>query len=487
MSPTKPILPLNRLLQTHYTESCTGITADSRRVKPGFIFFALKGAAMNGAEFIEAAVKAGAIAIVCDEDTQVPVLPGLAVIHSKNPRLLFAQVAAIFYGSQPEHIVAVTGTNGKTSAAFFYAQICHLLGYKSAAVGTIGILDGKGELLPIGHAGLTTPDPEQLHQALSQLASMGTGYVAMEASSHGLSQYRLHGVLIQAAAFTNLSRDHMDYHADEEDYFMSKMKLFTEVLPPKGVAVINADSDKAAKVIELCRARGHSIMTFGNTGCEIQILHVDHTIDGQQINLRCFGKDYSVFVPVVGSFQVSNLLCALGLSVASGIAVEQVVKILPNILGVPGRMEKVPGAKNKPTVIVDYAHTPDGLEKALQETKMLTKGKLWVVFGCGGNRDKGKRPLMGEIAAKFADHVVVTDDNPRNEDPASIRQEVMGTCPKAHNIGDREKAIAFAISKAGSQDTILLAGKGHEKFQWIGSNKMVFDDVTIARKLLGKG
>lgn len=486
----KPKLPLDKLLngliktKDHPSIMITGITSDSRKVKPGFVFFVLRGAKTDGKEFAEAAINAGAIVIICEEDVFLNVPEKIIVIRANNSRLLFAQMAARFYEQQPKHMVAVTGTNGKTSVAFFYAQLCHLLGYKSAAVGTIGIFSGDGKEWPIEHSGLTTPEPEQLHDTLRQLANLGVTYAAMEASSHGLSQYRLHGVKVQAAAFTNLSRDHLDYHKTLEEYFMSKMKLFSQVLPKEGVAVINADSDQAERVIDICQKAGHPIFTFGRKGKEIKILYDNQTICGQEIEIECLGKKYKFDVPVIGSFQISNLMCALGLAIASGLDAVNVIAVLPRITGVPGRMEKLIGSKNKATVVVDYAHTPDGLEKALNELKEITVGKLWVVFGCGGDRDKGKRPLMGEIAARLADHVIVTDDNPRTEDAPMIRSEVTASCPHAQNIGDREEAIEKAIRDAAPEDTVLIAGKGHEKYQIIGSDKIPFDDVAVAEKYL---
>ena len=492
MTLKKNRLPFGKLLEgltaehAYPDQMVTGVTADSRRVKPGYIFVALKGEKQDGSAFVPAALAAGAVAILCDMEASITVPSGVILIHHKNPRYLFSRIAARFYASQPRVMVGVTGTNGKTSVAYFYAQICHLLGYQSAALGTIGILSGDGSPLPIPHEGLTTPEPEQLHASLAALAELGITHAAMEASSHGLSQYRLHGVELTAAAFTNLSHDHLDYHGTEAAYFDSKMMLFSEILPKGATAVINADSVMAPQVMARCEARGDMICSFGENGVNIKVKNIKQSIDKQTITVEYPGGCDTIDIPLVGSFQVSNVLCALGLVAASGIELKKAIAVLPSLKGVPGRMEKVPGNMGSPAVIVDYAHTPDGLEKALQELKILTRGKLWVVFGCGGDRDKTKRPKMGTIAAALADKVVVTDDNPRTENAGHIRRAIMEGCPEATEIADRKDAIAFAVSQATEGDTVLIAGKGHEKYQLTGTQKMPFDDVRTAEEMIQK-
>ncbi len=467
-----------------------GVTCDSRLVKKDYMFIAIAGVNIDGKEYIPNAILSGAKVIITDaEDLKILQnnYPDNIFIKSQNIRLDYSLLAAKFYSGQPKNIVAVTGTNGKTSVVNFYAQIIALLGQKSCSIGTIGIIGGDNKNLLADNFGLTTPNAEQLHQTFAKLVAKNIDYLAMEASSHGLSQYRLHGVKINAAAFTNLSRDHIDYHKDEADYFAAKMKLFNEVLPRNKVSIINADSEYANEVIKICKKREQKIFTFGIKGSDIKILGTKQTIDKQQIDFLYNNIEYKISTDLIGSFQASNLLCALSLVINSNIDSSKAINILSQVQGVPGRMEKVICKNNKNlNVVVDYAHTPDGLLKALSELKNLKENKLWVIFGCGGNRDKGKRILMGEIAAKLADKIIVTDDNPRNEDASEIRKQVIAGCKDAIEIADREKAIAYAIENAENKDIILLAGKGHEKYQIIGEQKIPFDDVDIALKELKK-
>jgi len=464
----------------------TGVTADSRRIKPGYIFVALKGEHQDGITFIPSAVNAGAVAVICSPEQvkEVKLSGGAMVIPSGNPRYLLAKLAARLYVLQPDTVVGVTGTNGKTSVAYFYAQICQMLGYMSAAIGTIGVRSGDGARLSIPHEGLTTPEPEQLHEILAELATRGVTHAAMEASSHGLAQYRLHGVQLKAAAFTNLSHDHLDYHKTEKAYFDSKMKLFTEILPRDAAAVINMDTLFAPMVEKECVRCGHRLMRVGKQGVELVLKHIQVIGYQQKVTFGYNGKDYTVFLALVGEFQVSNVLCALGLVVASGIAFEDAIEVLSDLRSVPGRMQMVQGCPGNMMVVVDYAHTPDGLEKALKELKAVTGRKLWVVFGCGGDRDRTKRPEMGRIAATIADVVIVTDDNPRTEDPVSIRQAIIAACPGALEIGDRQQAVEYAILHAQVEDVILIAGKGHEDYQIIGTQKITCDDVLLAQNAL---
>ena len=498
----------------------TGITQDSRQVKPGYLFAALKGVASNGAYFIPMAIEKGAVAILVEEEgikglrkkgikealssslTPSSLIPFF--ITSPNPKLALAHIAANFYQKQPEVIAAVTGTNGKTSTAFFCTQLWQLLNKKSASIGTIGIATADG-LAYEATGSMTTPDPIKLHEILANLESDGITHLAMEASSHGLDQYRLDGVNIKAAAFSNITRDHLDYHGTFEKYLEAKLRLF-EVMKD-GVAIINADIPESQQIIDLCNKRGHKVLSIGKKGKYIELFDITQTSLGQQIAFEVLGKLYTVNTPLIGEFQAYNLLTALALVVACGANIDEAVHVLDKVQAVPGRMQGVSGIRYqvsgdrdklpetcnlKPDtsiarIYVDYAHTPDALEKALNVLVPYAKGgKLWVIFGCGGDRDKGKRPQMGAVAAKIADRVVITDDNPRSEVPETIRAEIIAACPNAIEIGDRHEAIAYAVRNMEENDILLIAGKGHEKTQTIGDKKFAFDDVKVAEEILGK-
>lgn len=451
-----------------------GITADSRQVRKGFVFVALGGSKTDGSQFIVSAIEAGAVAVVTASPVPFPV----AQVITTNPRLLLSKMAARFYGRQPEVVAAVTGTNGKTSVAHFCRTLWQHLGFQSASIGTIGVIGGEDTAL--SGASLTTPDPVTLHATLAELAGKGINHAAIEASSHGLDQFRLDGVKLQAAAFTNLSRDHLDYHLTYENYLQAKMQLFARVLPEGGTAVLNADIPEYAALKALCKQRGQRCLSYGWQGEDFRLLAARPTVTGQQVNIRIAGKEHQLTLELVGEFQAMNLLCALGLVVACGAKAEEVVALLDQLPSVPGRMEKVPGRSAEMAVYVDYAHTPDALEKALKALRPHTEKRLMVVFGCGGDRDKGKRPQMGKIAAELADIVVVTDDNPRSEDAATIRREVMAGCAGALEISDRSEAIGHAVSLMQPGDIVLIAGKGHEKTQIMKEGAVPFDDVAIA-------
>ena len=378
---------------------------------------------------------------------------------------------------------AVTGTNGKTSTAYFCTQIWQLLGKKSASIGTIGIATGDG--LAYGATGsMTTPDPVKLHEILANLSNDGITNLVMEASSHGLDQCRLYGVNVKAAAFTNITRDHLDYHGTFEKYLAAKLRLF-EIMH-EGVAVINADIPKAGQIIQLCEERGHKILSIGKNGSYIILNDAIRTSVGQQISFEIAGKLYNINTRLIGEFQAYNLLTALALVIGCGANTDEAVAALAKVEEVPGRMQGVGVGGEVARVYVDYAHTPDALEKALDVLRPYAVNKLWVVFGCGGDRDKGKRPQMGEVAARCADVLVVTDDNPRTEDAAVIRKEIIAACPEAKEIADREEAIKYAILNMSEGDVLLIAGKGHEKTQIIGDNKLAFDDVAVAKTELEK-
>lgn len=456
-----------------------GITADSSKVKEGFIFFALKGEKTDGAKFIPQAVENGAVAVVREEGSG---MGEVGTIYVKSPRFALAKMAAAFYGKQPANIVAVTGTDGKTSTADFFRQFMFLAGERSASVGTIGVISGEGKNIYEGT--LTTPDSVALHKMLSELKDGGIDYLAMEASSHGLSQYRLDGVDLQAAAFTNIARDHMDYHKTEEAYFAAKSRLFSELLPEGKTAVLNADDKRFAQLLEICKGRKHKIISFGRSGTEFTINSIVPNQHGQKVALTLLGKKYELEVPLVGEFQVMNILAALGLVVGAGGDLETALGNIAKLKGVSGRLEHVAVTTNGAAVFIDYAHTPLALENILKTLRPHTHNNLHVVFGCGGDRDTGKRPLMGEIASRFADSVIVTDDNPRSEEPSMIRSAILANISKeklCKEVADRKEAIYLAIKQLKAGDVLVIAGKGHEKTQIIGDKKLPFDDAEVAR------
>lgn len=447
----------------------SGLTADSRAVKPGFVFAALPGTKVDGGAFIPQAFAQGAAAVMCQAGTYGGEGP---VVHSDNPRRLLALMAARFYHQQPDTIVAVTGTNGKTSVAVFVRQIWAALGFRAASLGTIGVV-GPDSTIELKH---TTPDPVQLAQIMAKLSDDKIDHLAIEASSHGLSQYRLDGLRLTAGAFTNLTRDHLDYHATLEDYFAAKMRLFAELLPAGAGAVINMDSPQGADVLLIAEQRGLLPFTVGHAGTSLKLLSATRNGLGQQLKIQAKNHVYDVALPLVGEFQTSNALVAAGLVIAAGGEEALVLHALESLKGAKGRLELVGVAKNGASVFVDYAHTPDALENAIEALRPYVNGKLAVVLGCGGDRDKGKRPIMGEIAARLADLVIVTDDNPRGEDASTIRKEIMRAAPDAQEIGNRAAAIAAAVNALNAGDVLLVAGKGHEEGQIIGAETLPFSD-----------
>jgi UDP-N-acetylmuramoyl-L-alanyl-D-glutamate--2,6-diaminopimelate ligase len=454
------------------------LTTDSREVAPGALFAAIPGAKIDGRKFIADAVAKGAVAVLAPVGTQADV----PVIETEEPRRALALLAARFYGAQPKTIAAVTGTNGKTSVAQFTRQIWAALGHPSAALGTLGLI-ATG--FP-NEGSLTTPDPVTLHQTIARLKKGGIEHLALEASSHGLYQSRLDGLEISAAGFTNLSRDHLDYHGDMASYFAAKALLFSRVLPEGGTAVINADAPEAEALIAIATSRRQRIIRFGQTG-DIAILDRVPGETGQDLTLSLFGATRHVRLPLAGSFQASNALCALGLAIGGGSNPVKALETLAKLEGASGRLQRVASAPSGAPIYVDYAHTPDALETVLVALRPHAKGKLVVVFGCGGDRDPGKRPIMGEIASRLADRAIVTDDNPRTEDAALIRKAVMaGTGPgDVTEIGDREAAIAHAIAGLKADDLLVIAGKGHEQGQIVGKTVIPFDDAEVARRHAG--
>jgi UDP-N-acetylmuramoyl-L-alanyl-D-glutamate--2,6-diaminopimelate ligase len=451
----------------------TGLAMDSRAVKPGDLFFALSGHKTDGARFVDAAIAAGAVAIAGDhpphDEARVP------FVCTPNPRRALALVAAKFYPRQPATIAAVTGTSGKTSVAAFTRQIWQSLGHAAASIGTIGLVSPVRTV----YGSLTTPDPIALHRQLDEIANEGVTHLAFEASSHGLDQYRLDGVRIAAGGFTNLSRDHMDYHPDVAHYLAAKLRLFRDLVMPDGAAVISADHDCSQAVIDAARTKNLRIVTVGRNGdgAGEGIRLVEAEIDGlaQKLVLEYRGRRDAVRLPLVGEFQVENALVAAGLAIATGSDPEAVFASLQHLEGAKGRLERV-GERNGAPIFVDYAHKPDALAKALQALRPYAKRKLVVVFGAGGDRDAGKRPLMGAIAVEHADHVIVTDDNPRSENPQTIRSAILSTAKGASEIGDRAAAIRTAIAGLEPGDALLIAGKGHETGQIVGSITLPFSD-----------
>ena len=450
----------------------SGLAVDSRAVKPGDLFFALSGARTDGARFIDQAIRSGAVAIAGGE---VPAATlNVPFVTLFNPRRALALAAARFYPRQPETIAAVTGTSGKTSVAAFTRQIWQRLGRASASVGTIGVVSDRRNV----YGSLTTPDPIALHRTLDELAGDGVTHLALEASSHGLDQFRLDGVRVAAAGFTNLSRDHMDYHPDVAHYLAAKLRLFTDLVRDDGAAVIAADHDVSEKVIDAARARRLRLITVGRHGDDAEgIRLLAASIDGfaQKIRIAHRGKELSLRLPLVGEFQIENALVAAGLAIGTGSDAMDVFSSFERLEGAKGRLELV-GERNGAPIFVDYAHKPDALAKALQALRPYAKRKLVVVFGAGGDRDAGKRPLMGEIAAKGADAVIVTDDNPRSENPAAIRAAILAASPGAKEIGDRTEAIRVAIDELQPGDALLVAGKGHETGQIVGDRTLPFSD-----------
>ena len=461
-----------------------GLTADSRDVLPGFLFAALPGATRDGRAFIADALGRGAAAILTlDRDKALP--SGIAAVVAGDPRAVFAHMAARFYPERPDVVTAVTGTNGKSSVVHFAAQIWHALGYRAASLGTVGLHVPGTDRYDGGAAqGLTTPDPVALHRTLSRLAADGVTRLAIEASSHGLDQRRLDGVRLAAAGFTNLSRDHLDYHPDMESYFRAKARLFDTLLPAGGVAVLNADSPVFPRLSEIARGRSQPVLSYGRQGHDLTLLDV--TANGEKLHLRFrhHHGEAEVALDLIGAFQAWNVLCALGLVVASGHDIRDAAPLLERLSGPRGRMERV-AAKRRAAIYVDYAHTPDALDTVLGAIRPHTRNRLVVVFGAGGDRDPGKRAMMGDIASRRADIVYVTDDNPRNEDPAKIRAAIVAACPGAIEIGDRRAAIRAAVDGLDDGDILVIAGKGHEQGQIVKGQVFPFNDAAIARDAAG--
>jgi UDP-N-acetylmuramoyl-L-alanyl-D-glutamate--2,6-diaminopimelate ligase len=468
-------------------EQFSGLASDSRKVKPGYLFAALSGSKTDGARFLKDAVARGAVAVLGAPalEAQVAAL-GVRFIPDENPRAGLAHLAAAFYIGQPKTVAAVTGTKGKSSVVAFLREIWTGLGLSAASLGTVGLVGPKGEVA-LSH---TTPDPVEIHQLLAQLKNDGVDHLAIEASSHGLDQHRLDGLKICACGFTNITRDHMDYHPSFDHYLAAKLRLFLEVVQDDGLAVVNADAEHAGRFIDAAKKRGLSLITVGKAGETIKLAAREEQGDAQLLSLIHKATIYQVSLPLAGAFQTSNALVAAGLAIGLGEDAAKVLAALKNLKGAPGRMEKVAFSAKGAPIYVDYAHTPDSLEKILEALRPHTSNRLHVVFGCGGDRDKGKRPLMGAVAARLADEVIVTDDNPRSEDPAAIRSEILATAPRACEIGDRGAAIRVAVAGLDAGDVLVLAGKGHETGQYVQDQVLPFSDreqaIAVAIALGGR-
>jgi UDP-N-acetylmuramoyl-L-alanyl-D-glutamate--2,6-diaminopimelate ligase len=468
----REILPADAEIATGRADvEVGGVTADSRSVKPGDVFVAIAGGKTDGLRFVASALAAGAVAVLTERLPDVPLPESATIVRIGNARRTLALAASKFFPRQPQTIAAVTGTSGKTSVAAFTRQIWTTLGHRAASIGTIGIVSPRGET----YGSLTTPDPVALHRSLDALAGDGVTYLAIEASSHGLDQYRLDGLRIAASAFTNITRDHLDYHPGFEAYFAAKLRLFKELIEPGGAAVIEADHDHAEAVAAAAAARGLPVVTVGRAGQTLRL--VESTIDGfsQQLRVAYGGKDLQLRLPLVGEFQIENALVSAGLAIATGGDPGSVFAALAHLHGAKGRLERVGENRGAP-IFVDYAHKPDALAKALEALRPYAAGRLVVVFGAGGDRDRGKRPLMGAVASAKADRVVITDDNPRSENAAMIRAAIMAAVPGAIEISERGEAIRSAIADLRRGDVLLIAGKGHETGQIIGDRIVPFSD-----------
>jgi UDP-N-acetylmuramoyl-L-alanyl-D-glutamate--2,6-diaminopimelate ligase len=453
----------------------TGFAIDHRKVAPGTVFGAFRGSVFNGEDFIPQAVSAGAVAVVARPDVPVE---GAAHVAAQEPRREFARLAAKFFRPFPETVVAVTGTNGKTSSVELTRQLWRMAGHHAASIGTLGVTTADDRTT----TGLTTPDIVTFLSNMAGLAREGVTHAAFEASSHGLSQYRTEGLPVRAGAFTNFSRDHLDYHETMEAYFEAKMRLFSEVVEADGAAVVWTDDGKSGEVIRRVDARGLRRLTVGARGETLRLAGRAPTQLGQRLTVEAEGKTHKVELPLIGAYQAANALTAAGLVLATGGELAPTLASLARVQGVRGRLERAVITRAGAPVYVDYAHTPDAIEAAVEALRPHAKGRLIIVFGAGGDRDVGKRAEMGAVAARLADRVIVTDDNPRSEDPAAIRRDILAGAPDAREVPGRREAIAEAVAQAGPDDLLLLAGKGHEQGQIVGDKVLPFDDVAVARE-----
>ena len=474
MSPPRRLSELVLRQDLAADPTITGVVADSRQAAPGVLFAALPGTRADGRAFIAQAVQAGAAAILAPEDLAAPDA-GVPVVRAGDVRRAYALAAARFWGAQPATVVAVTGTNGKTSVATFCRQIFARLGHKAASLGTLGLQAGDEAITP---PGLTTPDAAEVARLAALLAGRGVTHLAVEASSHGLDQRRLDGLALTAAGFTNLTRDHLDYHADMAAYRAAKLRLFEALLPRGAAAVLNADSDAFPAFAAAAMTHGQAILSVGESGQGLKLVACRPTPEGQRLAVECEGETIEVALPLAGAFQASNALVAAGLCIAAGEAPRAVLEALEHLAGAPGRLQRVGAGANGGEAYVDYAHTPDGLRTVLSALRPHARGRLIVVFGAGGDRDRAKRPLMGAAAAGLADLVIVTDDNPRTEDPAAIRRAILEGAPAGLETPDRRAAIRAGVEQLRTGDVLVVAGKGHERGQIVGTETLPFDDVA---------
>ena len=468
-------MKLREIADVDSDSEVTGFAIDHRKVARGSIFGAFKGAVFNGEDFIGQAVERGAVAVVAAPEAPRSTVP---LIADSEPRRLFAELAAKFYAPFPSTLVAVTGTNGKTSTVEMTRQIWRMSGHRSASIGTLGVTTSDEQV----KTGLTTPDIVTFLNNMAGLERMGISHVAYEASSHGLDQHRAEGVPLAAAAFTNFSRDHLDYHETMEAYFEAKMRLFERLLPAGKPAVIWADDPKSNEVLGRARRRGHQVLTVGRKGETIRLIEQSPTSLGQTLTLEHAGKSHRLALPLIGAYQAANVLTAAGLVLATGGEWPAIFTAMQRVAPVRGRLERAVISRSGVPVYIDYAHTPDALEAAIAALRPHVEGRLIIVFGAGGDRDQGKRPQMGRVATTLSDVVIVTDDNPRSEDPARIRADVMAGAAGAIEVGGRREAIAEAIGIASEGDIVLVAGKGHETGQIIGDKILPFDDALVARE-----
>ncbi|MGR3546217.1 MAG: UDP-N-acetylmuramoyl-L-alanyl-D-glutamate--2,6-diaminopimelate ligase [Roseovarius sp.] len=491
MGQIKTLAALGLTAQGGRQANITGLAVDSREVKPGFLFAALPGTKVHGAEFIQYALRQGAGAILTDATgarlaQDILSLSDAALVVAEDPRQTLAFAAALWFGAQPETMVAVTGTNGKTSVATFTRQIWERLGFSAVNLGTTGVEGAYSA--PLGH---TTPEPITLHRMLAKCELAGVTHGAMEASSHGLAQRRLDGVHLMAAGFTNFTQDHLDYHASFDEYFAAKAGLFARVLPEDGVAVINIDDPRGAEMASIATERGQDLITVGRApGADLRLIAQRFDATGQVLRFEWEDEVNQLRLDLIGGFQAENVLLAAGLVIGAGADAERVFEVLPDMRTVRGRMQLAATRDNGAAVFVDYAHTPDAVATALKALRPHVMGRLIAIVGAGGDRDRAKRPLMGQAAAAHADRVIVTDDNPRSENPASIRAAVMEGCPRATEVGDRAEAILRGVDALGPGDALLICGKGHETGQVVGDDVLPFDDVeeaSIAVTLLDGG
>jgi len=468
-------LKLRDIADVDSDSEVTGFAIDHRKVARGSVFGAFKGSLFNGEDFIAAAIDRGAVAVVARPEAPVERVPHLA---DPEPRRLFAELAGRFYAPYPDTIVAVTGTNGKTSTVEMTRQIWRMLGHRSASIGTLGVTTADDQV----KTGLTTPDIVTFLSNMAGLNRMGMSHVAYEASSHGLDQHRAEGVPLAAAAFTNFSRDHLDYHGTMEDYFEAKMRLFENLLPAGKPAVVWTDDPKSEEVIERAQLAGHQVLTVGRTGETIRLVNQSPTPLGQALLLEHEERSIKLSLPLIGAYQAANVLVAAGLAMATGSGFDRVFSAMQRVAPVRGRLERAVISRAGVPVYIDYAHTPDALDAAIAALRPHVDGRLITVFGAGGDRDQGKRPQMGEVATRLSDVVIVTDDNPRSEDPAKIRADIMAGASGATEVAGRREAIAEAIRTAKAGDIILVAGKGHETGQIVGDRVLPFDDALVARE-----